>query len=90
MTGSVLAVRGGFRRALFYTKLYADFYANFKASSLFWLIFYRHFHAKALLFCLIITMMSRGTLKLQCSCSARLIVYFSYVMKPLDTSQRDN
>ena len=90
MTGSVLAVRGGFRRALFYTKLYADFYANSKASSLFWLIFYRNIHAKALLFCLIITMMSRGTLKLQCSCSARLIVCFSYVMKPLDTSQRDN
>ena len=46
MTGSVLAVRGGFKRALFYTKLYADFYANFKASSLFWLNFYRNFHNK--------------------------------------------
>ena len=42
----MLAVRGGFKRALFYTKLYADFYANFKASSLFWLIFYRNFHNK--------------------------------------------
>ena len=46
MAGSMLAVRGGFKRALFYTKLYADFYANFKASSLFWLIFYRNFHNK--------------------------------------------
>ena len=61
--GCVLAVRGGFKRELFYANFYADFCANFKASSLFWFIFYRNFHAN-FKGQLIISIISRGTLEL--------------------------
>ena len=41
----MLGVCEGIKRGLFYAKCYADFYANFKATSLFWLIFYGNIYA---------------------------------------------
>ena len=73
-----LRVRGlwAIEKKLFYVKFYTDFYANFTAISLFWLILIVTFMLilkTGFLFCLIISMISRGTLELQYSCSAWLM-----------------
>ena len=74
----MLAVRGGFKRRLFYAKFYTSFDVNLKQPLYFNLFFMGTFMLVlnvSFLFCLIISMISRGTLELQHTCSAPVMVY---------------
>ena len=72
-----LTVCGVFKRGLFYAQSYADFYANLGQALYFGLVFTGIFMLVlkvSSLFYLIISVISRGTLKLQNTCSANFLV----------------
>ena len=74
----MLGVQEGFKKGHFYAKFYADLYANSRHALYFGLFFVGIFMLilkVSSLFCLITSMISRGTLELQYTCSARLMVY---------------
>ena len=64
----MLGVQEGFKKGRFYAKFYADFYANLRQALYFGLFFMGIFMLilkVSSLFCLITSMISRGTLELQ-------------------------
>ena len=74
----MLAVQKGFKKGRFYAKFYANLYANLRQALYFGLFFmeiYMLILKVSSFFCLITSMISRGTLELQYTCSARLMVY---------------
>ena len=84
--GCLLAIREVFKRGLFYAKFYADFFVNSRQALYFGLFFKGIFMLilkVSSLFCLITSMITRGTLELQYTCSARLMVYSLISLKAI-------